>query len=83
MITTSVKQIYIFVFEKPNSYLGRNLKNIVMYDSKERKEQSDYLRELGFEKQSDIDAVLDYIYSLAAISIEAVSNKKKQNKHPE
>lgn len=54
-----------------------------MYVSKERKEQSDYLRELGFEKQSDIDAVLDYIYSLAAISIEAVSNKKKQNKHPE
>lgn len=32
-----------------------------MYDSKERKEQSDYLRELGFEKQSDIDAVLDYL----------------------
>ena len=53
-----------------------------MYTPQEHKEYSDYLRSLGVEKQSDIDAVLDYIYSLAAIAVDVTLNNEKQNRHP-
>ena len=53
-----------------------------MLPPKEYKECSDGLRRMGIEEQEDIDAVLDYIQSLASIAIEAVASKKNQNRHP-
>ena len=53
-----------------------------MFTPEEHKKHSDYLRGLGIERQEDIDAVLDFIYSLATIAVEVVSNEDKQDRHP-
>ena len=62
--------------------MKRTKNNYIMLPPKEYKECSDGLRRMGIEEQEDIDAVLDYIQSLASIAIEAVANKKNQNRHP-
>lgn len=53
-----------------------------MFTPEEHKKHSDYLRRLGIENQDDIDAVLDFVYSLATIAVEVVLNEEKQDRHP-
>lgn len=53
-----------------------------MFTLEEHKKHSNYLRELGIENQDDIDAVLDFVYSLATIAVEVALNEEKQDRHP-
>ena len=53
-----------------------------MFTPKEHKKHSDYLRGLGIENQDDIDAVLDFVYSLATIAVEVALYEEKQDSHP-
>lgn len=53
-----------------------------MFTPEEHKKHSNYLRGLGIENQDDIDAVLDFVYSLATIAVEVALNEEKQNRYP-
>ena len=52
-----------------------------MFTPEEHKKHSNYLRGLGIENQDDIDAVLDFVYSLATIAVEVALNEDKQDEH--
>ena len=53
-----------------------------MFTLEEHKKHSNYPRGLGIEDQDDIDAVLDFVYSLATIVVEVALNEEKQDRHP-
>lgn len=53
-----------------------------MFTPEEHKKHSDYLRGLGIENQDDIDAVPEFVYSLATIAVEVVLSEEKQDRHP-
>ena len=53
-----------------------------MFTLEEHKKHSNYLRGLGIKNQDDIDAVLDFVYSLATIAVEVALNEEKQDRHP-
>ena len=53
-----------------------------MFTLEEHKKHSNYLTGLGIENQDDIDAVLDFVYSLATIAVEVALNEEKQDRHP-